>query len=206
MATPTPGKPVTRGKRSGAQRAATSDARGRILEVAKGLFAAKGYAGVSMREIAAASQLTLPTLYHHFGDKRGLFLACRGAVLGDAAAQVRAALEGREARDRAVSATVALCSLLFSNPTLLVFVQFELHHRAHRSRPDSGRWEVLPDLTAAIKEAYPGARSLAGLSAAESLVAMIVGHALVHRAQSPRAPAVDAAQFAHHALEMMTAR
>ena len=93
MATPTPGKPVTRGKRSGAQRAATSDARGRILEVAKGLFAAKGYAGVSMREIAAASQLTLPTLYHHFGDKRGLFLACRGAVLGDAAAQVRAALD-----------------------------------------------------------------------------------------------------------------
>lgn len=207
MPTPIPGKPTTRRKRrpEAPRPAATSDTRARILEVAKSRFAIKGFAGVSMREIATACQLTLPTLYHYFGHKRGLFLACRAAVLDDAAAQVRAALAGNDAHDRVMSATVVLCSLLFGDARLLAFMQFEFHDRAHSSRSGPRRWDLLPELTAAIEAVHPGVRRMAGLSAAESMVGVVVGHALVHRARWPHGPAVDAGQFARDALALLTA-
>ena len=46
--------------------------RQRILEAAANLFERKGYASTSVREIAEASAITKPTLYYHFGNKKGL--------------------------------------------------------------------------------------------------------------------------------------
>ena len=51
--------------------------RQRILDAAYGLFRRKGYARVSMDEIAAAAGLTKRTLYYHFESKDALL----GAVL-----------------------------------------------------------------------------------------------------------------------------
>jgi len=48
--------------------------RARILEVAAPRFAAEGYGGTSMREIALAAHCTKPAVYYHFSDKRALFL------------------------------------------------------------------------------------------------------------------------------------
>lgn len=45
----------------------------RILDSARRHFTAQGYAGASMREIAATAAVTKPTLYYHFGSKEGLF-------------------------------------------------------------------------------------------------------------------------------------
>ncbi|MFZ9886279.1 MAG: TetR/AcrR family transcriptional regulator [Myxococcota bacterium] len=43
-----------------------------LRERAAELFAKKGFAGASVREIAAAAGVTKPTLYYHFGSKEGL--------------------------------------------------------------------------------------------------------------------------------------
>jgi TetR/AcrR family transcriptional regulator len=48
--------------------------RDRILAVAIRLFARHGFDGVSVRDVASAAGVTMPTLYHHFGDKRSLYL------------------------------------------------------------------------------------------------------------------------------------
>lgn len=48
------------------------DNRENILKSALHLFYAKGYDAVGVQEIAEASQLTKPTLYHYFGSKYGL--------------------------------------------------------------------------------------------------------------------------------------
>ncbi len=49
------------------------DNRSRILDVALRLFASRGYDAVGVQEIAEASAVTKPTLYHYFGNKLGLF-------------------------------------------------------------------------------------------------------------------------------------
>ncbi|HEX6577911.1 MAG TPA: TetR/AcrR family transcriptional regulator [Jiangellaceae bacterium] len=46
-----------------------------LIAVARALFTERGYANVSAEEIVAAAGLTRGALGHHFGDKRGLFLA-----------------------------------------------------------------------------------------------------------------------------------
>jgi len=46
------------------------------LEAAHGLFAERGYAAVTMDEIAAAIGVTKPLLYNYFGNKERLYIAC----------------------------------------------------------------------------------------------------------------------------------
>ncbi|HEV2529995.1 MAG TPA: helix-turn-helix domain-containing protein [Thermomicrobiales bacterium] len=52
--------------------ASERDNRTAILERAEELFARSGYDGVGVQEIVSAAGVTKPTLYHHFGSKRGL--------------------------------------------------------------------------------------------------------------------------------------
>jgi AcrR family transcriptional regulator len=47
--------------------------RQRVMEAALHLFSARGYAGTSTQAIIAASKVSKPTLYYHFGSKAGLF-------------------------------------------------------------------------------------------------------------------------------------
>ena len=55
--------------------AAAPKARERLLETAIGMFAEKGYAGTSVREIVEQAGVSKPVLYYYFKSKEGLFLA-----------------------------------------------------------------------------------------------------------------------------------
>src|SRR5207248_7244396 len=48
--------------------------RDEILEIAVGLFASRGYHGVSMDDIGAAAGVTGPALYHHFAGKEAMLV------------------------------------------------------------------------------------------------------------------------------------
>jgi AcrR family transcriptional regulator len=48
----------------------------RILRQASELFADRGWAATSLREIAEAAGCTKPALYYHWGNKEALFIAC----------------------------------------------------------------------------------------------------------------------------------
>ncbi len=50
------------------------DQREAILAHAAALFASQGYPGTSMNQVAAASGLSKPTLYHYFKDKYALLV------------------------------------------------------------------------------------------------------------------------------------
>jgi TetR/AcrR family transcriptional regulator len=54
---------------------AETNARARLLETAIGMFAEKGYAGTSVREIVDRAGVSKPVLYYYFQSKEGLFLA-----------------------------------------------------------------------------------------------------------------------------------
>lgn len=59
-------------RRTQAQMAETRTA---LLATARDFFCRLGYSETSMDEIAASVDLTRGALYHHFGDKKGLFTA-----------------------------------------------------------------------------------------------------------------------------------
>ncbi|MDG6974382.1 MAG: TetR/AcrR family transcriptional regulator, partial [Nitrososphaerota archaeon] len=48
---------------------------GKILGVASRMFAEKGFANVSVRDICRVSGTTAPVIYYYFGSKKGLFEA-----------------------------------------------------------------------------------------------------------------------------------
>lgn len=52
-----------------------NNSRERLLETATGLFAEKGYAGTSVREIVEKAGVSKPVLYYYFKSKEGLFYA-----------------------------------------------------------------------------------------------------------------------------------
>ncbi|MCX6547205.1 MAG: helix-turn-helix domain-containing protein [Geothrix sp.] len=49
------------------------DLKARLLLAALSHFAAKGYDGVQVKEVAEEAGVSKPTLYYHFGSKEGLF-------------------------------------------------------------------------------------------------------------------------------------
>jgi len=60
-------------RRSQEDRSQTTKAA--LVQTGRRLFAERGYAAVSAEEVVAAAGVTRGALYHHFGDKRGLFEA-----------------------------------------------------------------------------------------------------------------------------------
>lgn len=55
--------------------------RQKILDVSLELFAARGFDGVSIRDISDAADVHGATIYHYFGDKQALYqITLRGAI------------------------------------------------------------------------------------------------------------------------------
>ncbi len=62
-------------KQEGTRKEAAENTRRKILAVSTNLFMEKGYEQVATREIAQACQITQPNLYHHFTNKKEIYLA-----------------------------------------------------------------------------------------------------------------------------------
>jgi AcrR family transcriptional regulator len=58
-----------------AGKTARTDPKKRILDSAEKIFSGHGFEGASVRAIAAAAKVNLPTVYYHFGSKQGLVRA-----------------------------------------------------------------------------------------------------------------------------------
>ena len=62
-----PAAPVTRVRMTGTER------RQQLLNVARALFAEKGFDGTSIEEIAHRANVSKPVVYEHFGGKEGIY-------------------------------------------------------------------------------------------------------------------------------------
>jgi AcrR family transcriptional regulator len=51
----------------------SAERREQLIDVSRELFAARGYEGTSVEEIAARAQVSKPVVYEHFGGKEGLY-------------------------------------------------------------------------------------------------------------------------------------
>jgi AcrR family transcriptional regulator len=64
--------PPSSPSRAGERTARSPDSRTAILEAAEALLLDRGVEGVSIRRVSERCGYTAPTIYHHFGDKKGL--------------------------------------------------------------------------------------------------------------------------------------
>lgn len=66
------------------------------MQSARTLFTRHGYAGTSTPDVVAAAGLSRGALYHHFADKRAVFMAVVEAEAEVVAAEIEAAGDARE--------------------------------------------------------------------------------------------------------------
>lgn len=128
---------------------AGGDLKARLLLSALSHFAAKGYDGVQVKEVAEEAGVSKPTLYYHFGSKEGLFRQLCLVALAAMAVRIQAMVDpllkepvqGPEAVDRACARLVrAYLELLLESQE---FTGFILRSIAVPS-PDSSFRDLMP--------------------------------------------------------------
>ncbi|MFI8524833.1 TetR/AcrR family transcriptional regulator [Promicromonospora sukumoe] len=77
-----------------ASAAAAAHTARQVLDSATDLFAARGFAAVSLDDVAQTAEVTRGAVYHHYGNKQGLFLAVAARLQAQVADAVVAAADG----------------------------------------------------------------------------------------------------------------
>lgn len=92
--------------------------RKRIIAAATDLFQEKGYAAVSMRQIAKRVEYSVGTLYLYYKDKDELFLAVQNRAFEQAFAYMRTALDIPSPRERLTEMGKRYITFGIENPDL----------------------------------------------------------------------------------------
>jgi AcrR family transcriptional regulator len=119
--------------------------REEILEIAVGLFAARGYHGVSMDDIGAAAGVTGPALYHHFAGKEAMLAAALNPVSENllAGGRTRVADHSRDPA-KALAALVDFhVDFALNNPAVIALHLHELDRLPEEPRREIRRLQRL---------------------------------------------------------------
>ncbi len=101
--------------------------RDRVADIAASLFADRGFAGVSMRDIAEAVGIKAASLYNHYPDKEALYLASLQHVFARRVAIVENAFKATGGpRDRLKALVSALVMATAGDPVAGRLLQREL--------------------------------------------------------------------------------
>jgi AcrR family transcriptional regulator len=68
--------------------------RAQLVDVARGLFAEKGFDGTSIEEIAARAEVSTPVVYEHFGGKEGIYAVVVDREIQHLTSALTSALDG----------------------------------------------------------------------------------------------------------------
>jgi len=101
------------------------DTRAALLHSALALFATRGYAGVTVGEIAAAAEVTVPVIYQRFGSKADLFIAVAEDAYDRGLRHLESAISGVASFDAAIDTVldaVASLNKLDRHTTAMVLI------------------------------------------------------------------------------------
>jgi AcrR family transcriptional regulator len=110
----------------------------RILDAAEALFAERGYAGTTLRDVAARVGLRIPSLYNHFPSKDALYAAVLERGIGPVLQILGAFSEGAR-RDRS-EVIAEVMELLQRHPNLPRLVVHETLSGGQRLTPMLRTW------------------------------------------------------------------
>lgn len=116
--------------------------RRRLLDAGRAHFARLGYRGTSVQAVLTEAGVSPPVLYHHYGDKAGLFVAVGEEVYAEFLARLRLALPERVGFEQALDAVLLEAARITRTepalPQMAFTVQMEIqrdNRLAARLRP-----------------------------------------------------------------------
>ncbi len=122
-----------------------TDTKHRILASAIRLFAKNGFSAVSMREIAAAVDISAPALYNHFSSKEALYQAAVSAAFADKGGPLLCVLNAPDAPLLRLERFVTLVTTAVrEDPDFRVMLQRELLDGDERRLAFLGRVVLTP--------------------------------------------------------------
>lgn len=86
--------------------------RAQLIEVARGLFAERGFEGTSIEEIAQRVSVSKPIVYEHFGGKEGLYAVVVDREMETLLEMVTASLSRNSSLHRIQSVALALLTYM----------------------------------------------------------------------------------------------
>src|SRR3954447_25889000 len=95
-------------KRSGRSRMTAAERREQLIEIARRLFAERGFGGTSVEEIAARAEVSKPVVYEHFGGKEGIYAVVVDREVRGLLSMVQSALTAGHPRVLLEQAALAL--------------------------------------------------------------------------------------------------
>lgn len=108
----------------------------RILDAAMTLFAQKGYAATSVREIVQMAEATNPMLYYYFNNKEGVFLKLIEIMHGLLEESIAQAIEQSASFEQKIYALIDLHFDAFHEAPHAVRFMYAASFSARDSRPD----------------------------------------------------------------------
>ena len=97
-------------------RLTASARRTQLIEIARGVFAKRGYEATSMEEIAAKAKVSKPIVYEHFGGKEGLYAVLVDREMDHVVTRIAEAISTGTPRERVERASMAFLSYVRDQP------------------------------------------------------------------------------------------
>lgn len=93
-----------------------AERREQLIEIARSLFAERGFDGTSVEEVAARAEVSKPVVYEHFGGKEGLYAVVVDREVTVLLTQMRQALTDGTSRALLEQATLSLLDYIEAQP------------------------------------------------------------------------------------------
>lgn len=146
--------------------------RAQLIDVGRGVFAARGYEAASVEEIAERAKVSKPIVYEHFGGKEGLYAVVVDREVEHIVASIVAAVSHGSPRERLEQAALAFLTYVKERPDGFAVLL--------RDAPPSKRQGEMPALMYDLAGRVGGIFSEQFLEAGyDAKAAPIYAHALV---------------------------
>ena len=154
------------------QRLSGTARRAQLIDVARIIFAKRGYQAASLEEIAARAKVSRPVLYEHFGGKEGLYAVVIDREMEYLVRRIAEAISTGTPRERMEGAALAFLVYVRDQPDGFAI----LTHDAPVTTAGGTMSSLLNDVAERVGHVFVGAFKDAGF---DPKAAPIYAHALV---------------------------
>lgn len=136
--------------RRGRKRMSSTERREQLIDIARGLFADRGFDGTSVEEIAAHAEVSKPVVYEHFGGKEGLYAVVVDREVRALETSIKDALATPNANYREIieRGALALLDYIDACPDGFRIISRDSATRSHSATFAS----ILSDITARVED------------------------------------------------------